>query len=382
MIVCDRDNAYKDPSMHAPLSPRAAIGLFAIIVLAWGVNWSVTKQLVQVVPPLWTAAIRSYVALIGLSVILRLSNNLVVPERRDIPVILSVALLHMTLFSILVAAGLRFLPASKGIVLGYTTPLWVALAAPILKQDRLTGAKIAGAMLGLVGLVVILNPESIDWSNGDVLAGAGMVILAAMCWAANIITIRSHRWIASPLQLLIWQVLVATLVLSTSAVISDGLPRIAWSWHLASLFLYSGLIGTALAYWAMSMVNRSISALTTALGTTATPLVGIASAAILLGEPIDASLAVAATLIIAGIGLATLSERPSSQATASGRTRSAPRKPAAVPSRMPATAMKEATASVDSPVSPCPIEQPKAITPPIPINAAPPAERSMCCGEE
>ena len=49
----------------------------------------------------------------------------------------------------------------------------------------------------------------------------------------------------------------------------------------------------------------------------------------------------------------------------------------AVPSMMPATAMKDATASVDNPVSPCPIEQPNAITPPVPISAAPPAERSM-----
>lgn len=32
------------------LSPRAAIGLFLIVVLAWGVNWSVTKQLVQFLP--------------------------------------------------------------------------------------------------------------------------------------------------------------------------------------------------------------------------------------------------------------------------------------------------------------------------------------------
>ena len=251
--------------MNATLSPRAAIGLFVIVVLAWGVNWSVTKQLVQFVPPLWTAAIRSWVALAGLFVILRLSNNLVIPERRDIPVILSVALLHMTLFSTLVAAGLRFLPASKGIVLGYTTPLWVALAAPMLKQDILTAPKVAGALLGLIGLAVILNPTSIDWTNVGVVLGAGMVILAAMCWAANIIYIRAHRWIASPLQLLIWQVLVATLVLTTTALISDGLPRIEWSRHLVLLFLYSGLIGTALAYWAMSMVNKSISALTTAL---------------------------------------------------------------------------------------------------------------------
>jgi drug/metabolite transporter (DMT)-like permease len=224
-------------------------------------------------------------------------------------VVLSVALLHMTVFSVLVAAGVRFLPASKAIVLGYTTPLWVAIAAPLLAKDTLTAPKLAGALLGLIGLAVILNPASIDWTNTNVVLGAGMVILAAISWAANIIYIRAHRWIASPLQLLIWQVLVATIVLTVSATIADGLPHAEWSWRLVLLFLYSGLIGTALAYWAMSMVNKSISALTTSLGTTATPLVGIASAAILLGEPLDMSLAVAAGLIVAGIGLATLGDR-------------------------------------------------------------------------
>ena len=188
-------------------------------MLAWGVNWSVTKQLVQFLPPLWTSAIRSWIALAGLFVILGLSNNLMIPERRDIPVVLSVALLHMTVFSVLVAAGVRFLPASKAIVLGYTTPLWVAIAAPLLGKDTLTAPKLAGALLGLIGLAVILNPTSIDWTNTNVVLGAGMVILAAISWAANIIYIRAHRWIASPLQLLIWQVLVATIVLTGSAVI-------------------------------------------------------------------------------------------------------------------------------------------------------------------
>src|SRR5262249_379157 len=228
-----RPYCFKDLAMKSPLSPRAAAGLFLIVVLAWGVNWTVTKTLVQSVPPLWTAAIRSWIALAGLFVILRLSGNLVIPTWADLPVILSVALLHMTLFSTLAAAGLRFLPASKGVVLGYTTPLWVALAAPLLKKDTLTATKLAGALLGLIGLAVLLNPSSIGWSNLNVVLGAGMVILAAICWAANIIYLRSHRWFATPLQLLIWQVLVATLVLSTAATVCDGLPRIAWSWRLA-----------------------------------------------------------------------------------------------------------------------------------------------------
>ena len=49
---------------------------------------------------------------------------------------------------------------------------------------------------------------------------------------------------------------------------------------------------------------------------------------------------------------------------ASGRTRSAPRRPMAVPSKIPATATNDASASVDRPVRPCPTEQPSAITPP------------------
>ena len=43
--------------------------------------------------------------------------------------------------------------------------------------------------------------------------------------------------------------------------------------------------------------------------------------------------------------------------------------------------MNDASASVDSPVRPCPTEQPNAITPPAPISAAPPAERSMWRGD-
>jgi len=295
--------------MNPPLSTRKATALFAVVVLAWGINWSVTKQLVEAIPPLWTAAIRSWVALIGLFVILRLSGNLIIPKPGDIPVVLSVALLHMTLFSVLVAAGLRFLPASKGIVLGYTTPLWVALASPIAGKERLSGPNVAGVILGVLGLGVILNPASLDWGDLNVMIGAGMVILAAMCWAANIVYLRLHRWIASPLQLLVWQVLVATVVLSSMALITEGWPHVRWSGDLALLLLYSGLIGTALAYWAMSMVNRSLPALTTSLGLTATPIVGIVAAAVILGEPVNITLAVAAALIVGGIALTTLAAR-------------------------------------------------------------------------
>ena len=55
--------AFKDNAVNDSLSPAKAAILLTVVVLAWGINWSVTKSLVQAVPPLWTAVIRSWVAL-------------------------------------------------------------------------------------------------------------------------------------------------------------------------------------------------------------------------------------------------------------------------------------------------------------------------------
>jgi drug/metabolite transporter (DMT)-like permease len=204
-------------------------------------------------------------------------------------------------------------PAGKGIVLGYTTPLWVALAAIVMRTERFGALKFAGLVAGLAGLCVIFNPASLDWTDTLMMDGAGMIVAGAICWAANIIYIRTHRWIGSPLQLLLWQVLLASVLLTAMAAVSDGIPAVTWSFRLTLLFLYSGCIGTALAYWAMSVVNKNLPALTTALGTTATPIVGIASAALLLGEPLDLSLAIAAALIVGGIVLSSLADISAAQ---------------------------------------------------------------------
>ena len=50
-------------NMKSDHLPRhLALLLFAVVVLAWGSNWPVTKSMVQSIPPLWTAALRSLVA--------------------------------------------------------------------------------------------------------------------------------------------------------------------------------------------------------------------------------------------------------------------------------------------------------------------------------
>jgi drug/metabolite transporter (DMT)-like permease len=266
----------------------------------------VTKLIVQDVPPLWATAFRCMIAAATLAPMLWAQGAFIVPRRGDLPVVFCTSILHLTAFSALIAAGLQFVPAGRAIVLGYTTPLWVAIGAAIFLSEHITRRRALGIVLGLAGLAVIFNPQTLDWGDGNALYGSGLILIAALCWAGNIVYVRAHRWISTPFQLVFWQVLLAAVLLAVMACIVEGAPRIMWTGRLSALLLFSGIVCTAFANWAMTMVNRSLPAVTTSLCLLATPLLGIFSATAILNEPLEPSLFVAMTLIIGGIALGTI----------------------------------------------------------------------------
>jgi drug/metabolite transporter (DMT)-like permease len=292
--------------MDHSLSRRAALLLFAAVVLSWGLNWAVTKILVQDVAPFWATAIRSAIGTAVLLGLLLARRQFNIPCRRDVPVICSIGLLHMTAFAVLVAFGLRLVPVGRSIVLGYTTPLWVVPGAWLFLREPITPRRLLGVTIGLAGLLVMFNPLAFDWSDRNALTGSALLLLAALCWAANILYVRAHTWVSTPFQLSFWQALLATVVLSALALAVDGVPHIVWSERLTGAFLYSGIFGIALAYWAMAVVNRSLPATTTSLGILATPVVGVITSVLALGETIDVALLIAMAMILSGIAIGTI----------------------------------------------------------------------------
>ncbi|MBS0220428.1 MAG: DMT family transporter [Proteobacteria bacterium] len=295
------------PSQSLPL--RRALAVLCLVVLVWGVNWPITKMIVREVSPLWSTAFRCAIAAVALGALLLARSQFIVPKRGDIPVVLSTSLLHMSAYSVLVAAGLQFLPAGRAIVLGYTTPIWVMIGARIFLSESITAGKAIGVVAGLAGLAVIFSPASLDWTDRHALIGTGLIMLAAFCWAANIIYVRAHKWISSPFQLAFWQVTLAFIVLSVTALAVDGIPHIDWTPRLIGLLLFSGIVCTALAYWAMSVANRSLPAITTSLGLLATPALGIVSGVAILGESWEPFLLIALALLISGIAIGIADEK-------------------------------------------------------------------------
>ena len=292
--------------MAGGLSTRSAAVLLAGVVLAWGTNWPVTKLIVQDVTPLWATALRCMIASAALAPLLWMQGDFIIPKRGDLPVVLCTSILHLVAFSALIAIGLQFVPAGRAIVLGYTTPLWVAIGAAIFLSEQITRRRAIGIGCGLAGLAVIFNPQTLNWADRNALFGSGLILVAAFCWAGNIVYVRAHRWISTPFQLVFWQVLLAAALLAVVAWLVDGPPHIAWTPRLIGLLLFSGTVCTAFANWAMTMVNRSLPAVTTSLWLLATPLLGIVSATAILGEPLEPSLFLAMTLIVGGIALGTV----------------------------------------------------------------------------
>ena len=211
-------------------------------------------------------ALRNLISAVALFALAVARGRLSLPPRADLPVLLSIAFLHMIGFTVLSTIGLAFVPAGRSVVLAYTTPLWVTPGAWLFLRERYTTRKMIGVVMGLLGLAVLFNPLAFDWSQREAVLGNIAILAAAFLWAGSILHIRGHRWQSKPFDLLPWELALASLVLVPSALATAGVPTVEWSWRLVLLLLYGGIPGTALAYWAVAMAGRRLPASTVSLG--------------------------------------------------------------------------------------------------------------------
>ena len=288
------------------MNNRKAVFLLTLVVLTWGVNWTVTKIIVSQMPPIWTTAIRAAIAAAALFLFQAATRTLIMPGRRDLPAILVVSVFHMVLFAMGMAIGLQYISVGRSVVLGYTTPLWVAPCAWLFLREPMPRLKVLGVVLGLLGLLVLLNPAALDWNDRNALFGNALLLLAAVAWAVSILCVKAFTWYHTPFQLVPWQNLVAAVLMTVLAFGFEGPLDVTPTWNLTIAMAYNALISTAFGFWAITVVNTHFSATTTSLALLATPVVGIVSSLLMIGEGIDLPLIIAGAMILAGIGIGTV----------------------------------------------------------------------------
>ena len=293
---------------HPPLGTAAAYGLFAFCLPAWGINWPVLKIAVGSMPPNWLNCARMGLTALCLFAAIGVLGRLKLPDRADLPALLSVGVILMGIFPATIVMGLEFAQAGRASLLSFIAPLWVTPAAILLFGERLTGLKATGLILGIGGLGVMFNPIGFDWSEGDVVYGNLLLVAGSMVWAIAILHMRHHVWRQSPFQLAPWQMLAATLVAALLGLVLEAGEPVRWSSTLVWLLIYAGPLATTLTVLGIVAIARSLPAITSSLLFLATPVAGMIASTAILGEALTVTNLAGLVLIVLGLGAVAVGE--------------------------------------------------------------------------
>jgi len=277
------------------------IGLFAFIILSWGLAWPVNKIGLTYISPAWYTAIRLIVGTATMMTIVLAIGKLSLPKRKDYPLIIIIGLLQISIYILLTNIGLAYLPAGRSSLLAYTTPLWIMPAATLFFNEKTGVLRWTGFLMGLGGLLLLLSPWEIDWSNTQVLFGTAMLLLASLCWAISMLCARYMQWSKSPLELIPWQLLIGTLPMLVYAYTTEPFIVIEWNASLILSLIYTGMLVTGLSYWSGLIVNRELPTIVVSLGFLLVPVVSLMVSTVYMHETLTLPTMCAMLLIISGI---------------------------------------------------------------------------------
>jgi drug/metabolite transporter (DMT)-like permease len=293
------------------LSRPVIYALLGLVVLILGLNWPVMATGVKSVAPIWMGALRIGTATLFMVAVAVARGTMSPPPRRDLPIVVSMALFRLAAVTVLVFSALELVPAGRSSVVVWTSSLWTVPIAAVFLGERMTRARWLGLSLGIVGVLALFEPWGFDWSDSGVAIGHALLVLAAITNAATAVHIRAHRWTIAPLDSMPWQLTAATTILVILGFAVEGPPVIDWTPQLVLVVLYQGLLATGIAFWVQLVILRNLSAVSTNLTLMAVPVVGVVSSALILDEDVTTSLLLGLILVILGVAVNLLSDRAS-----------------------------------------------------------------------
>ncbi|MEY2398731.1 MAG: hypothetical protein QOJ00_1905 [Actinomycetota bacterium] len=203
----------------------------------------------------------------------------------------------------LFAWGEERVTSSLASVLNATTPLWTAALAAVafLPGERLNLRRSAGLLLGLAGVVVIVEP----WraGSGQVLGELACVGAAACYGVGFVYTSRFISGTIPPMTAAVGQItsgaVVAALIATGTAAFSSSATHV--DFHIAAAILTLGAVGTGLAYLLFFNLIEISGPTVASTVTFAMPIVGVLLGVVVLHETIGWNVALGGVVVIAGI---------------------------------------------------------------------------------
>jgi len=286
------------------------IAAFAAVYVIWGSTYLAIRLAVETLPPLLMASARFVIA--GVLVLLwaRLRDGAAWPTRVEWRVGLISGALLLLGGNGGVSWAEQHVPSGIAALLVAVVPLWMVLLDWLRPGGTRPGAAVfAGIGLGLVGLVLLVGPDSIRSGSGMDAVGAIVLILASLAWAAGSLYQKLAPRASSTMVGTGTQMLAGGLALLAAAVVAGEPARLdlarASTTSLVA-FLYLLTFGSLIGFTAYVYLLAHTTAAKASTYAYVNPVV-----AVLLGwavghEPVTSRTVLAAAVILGGVATITI----------------------------------------------------------------------------
>jgi drug/metabolite transporter (DMT)-like permease len=308
-------------------------GLLLLMVVCWGANYALVKELFRYLPPRAFNAMRMsvasvlFLAAIAASTFLRRrargvrdrivqatpggARSLAVFRTaspisgRDWLVLVGLGLVGQFAYQAFFAEGLkRTSVANASLTIG-CTPIMVSLASAALGRDRLGPMHWVGIAASAIGMYLVVGVGA--RVSGESLSGDLMMLVCVVCWTVYTLAGRELLLRHSPLLVTGVSMTIGTAiyVLWAQPVIAATawapLPRSVWIGIAASALLALN-IGYVIWYVGVQRLGSA----RTSLYSNLVPVAALVTAALWLGEPIAGAKLAGAVLVIGGLAITRL----------------------------------------------------------------------------
>jgi drug/metabolite transporter (DMT)-like permease len=283
------------------MPPRAG-ALLAVVF--WGVSFVATKAVVAEISPTTLVFLRAGLGSALLLAILAIRGALAWPPRETLAPLAAMGFVGVAFHQLLQARALTLTSAvSTGWLVGLI-PLWSAILARLLLREPLGSRKLAGLAMGFLGAVLVVTRGDLGGGRLGLPATRGdlLVLASTLNWA--LYTVLGHPTLrrlgperaTAGAMLAGWAMLVPLFVAQAGW---RELPRLGPAGWGAVLFLGIACSGLGYLLWYRALERVEASRVATLLYLE--PLVTMAAAVILLGEPVRAVTVVGGLLVLAGV---------------------------------------------------------------------------------
>jgi len=281
-----------------------SIGFLCLVVTAfgWALNWPLMKLLLLQWPPLFARGLAGVLAGVILAALaLGRGQSLIVP-RQAIPRLLFASFTNVFAWMGFGTMAMKYVTVGEGALIAYTMPIWAMLFAWPFLRVAPTLRDVAALVLGILGVALLLGADGFSFSEGK-LIGIALALSCAILFALGNVLNREALPMP-PLVVVAWQVGLGCAVMLLLGTAFEHPNVAAITPQGIACFVYMTLVPMGLCYLTWFETLRRLPPTSASTGMLLVPVIGVVSAAFILGEPLGLREVVAMVLVLGGVTLA------------------------------------------------------------------------------